>query len=236
MYETGFYFDRVAAAFVRGVHQVPELAYPSDPILQLDDPLECLSPQQLEAIVRFGLVNGLHLHRFKRTTNRPRVSAALALIRGMKPANLLDIGFGHGAFLWALVDTFPHLPVTATDRDETRVSVATAVSRGGVTSLTAVTEDLYGLSFSSASFDVVTILDVIEHLPQPLGALTEAVRVAQRCVIVSVPSHEVGVLPHRHIFRAGQLTELLEAAGAVKITVDAVDNHLIAIGRTRPAV
>ncbi|MDC5850443.1 class I SAM-dependent methyltransferase [Vibrio europaeus] len=44
------------------------------------------------------------------------------------------------------------------------------------------------LPFEDNSFDVVTALDVIEHLDNPHGALKELMRVAKKSVIVSLPN------------------------------------------------
>ena len=44
------------------------------------------------------------------------------------------------------------------------------------------------LPFGDDSFDVVTALDVLEHLDNPHAALSELIRVARKTVIVSLPN------------------------------------------------
>src|SRR5580704_11737562 len=83
MYEPCFYFDRLAAAFVRGVNKDPLLAYPPDEALHLDAPLEDLSDLDVERIVRWGIASGLRLHRFKRTSELPRVARVLSILQGI---------------------------------------------------------------------------------------------------------------------------------------------------------
>lgn len=231
MYERCFYFDRLAAAFVRGVNKDPLLAYPPDATLSLDSRLEDLSDYELELIVRSGIASGLRLHRFKRTTELPRVSKVLSILQGIEPSNLLDIGSGHGTFLWPLLDSFPDLMVTAVDKEESRVGVVQAVARGGVDRLNGSVEDATKLSFEDASFDVVTILEVIEHVPEAMKALAEAIRVARRCVIVSVPAREDQAPHHTHLFTPERLEEMMRLAGAARTTSDLVQNHLIMIGK-----
>ena len=44
------------------------------------------------------------------------------------------------------------------------------------------------LPFKDGSFDVVTALDVLEHLDNPHGALKELCRVAKKAVLISLPN------------------------------------------------
>src|SRR6185312_6138806 len=43
------------------------------------------------------------------------------------------------------------------------------------------------LPFAARSFDVVTCIEVLEHLPDPGAAVRELARVARRAIVVSVP-------------------------------------------------
>lgn len=45
-----------------------------------------------------------------------------------------------------------------------------------------------GLSFENDAFDVVTALDVLEHLDNPHAALQELYRVARKTVLISLPN------------------------------------------------
>ena len=45
-----------------------------------------------------------------------------------------------------------------------------------------------GLPFENDAFDVVTALDVLEHLDSPHGALQELYRVARKTVLISLPN------------------------------------------------
>lgn len=45
-----------------------------------------------------------------------------------------------------------------------------------------------GLPFADSSFDIATVLDVLEHLNHPHEALKEIVRVARKAVYVSLPN------------------------------------------------
>ena len=44
------------------------------------------------------------------------------------------------------------------------------------------------LPFEDGAFDIVTVLDVLEHLDNPHGALKELIRIARKAVFVSLPN------------------------------------------------
>src|SRR5262249_29782664 len=158
------YFTDLANAFVRG---------------QL---------RQADATIRDGVNAGLRLHKFKVNSELPRVQRILGILRGLAPENLLDIGSGRGTFLWPLLGAFPQLPVTAVDWSERRTGDLSAVRRGGIERLTVVRMDAEFPAFAAGSFDVVTILEVLEHLRNPQQALNSLLAVARRFVLLSVPS------------------------------------------------
>ncbi len=212
-------YSRLAAAYVRG-KLTPAPAAGSAP------PLAALEEAEVEAILRQGREAGLRLHRFKRTMELARVARVLGVLRGIGPVDLLDVGSGRGAFLWPLLDAFPGLPVTAVDRLAYRAADIQAVRDGGVEGLTAICGDLTELDLDDGSFDVVTLLEVLEHIPDPARALAQACRLARRFVVLSVPSKADENPEHIHLFSAATLEPLLRTAGAARVTFDYVPGHL----------
>lgn len=220
-------FMRPAAAYVRGkLGRSTEI----DRAL-LDTPLEALDDAQLERLVRLGRARGIRLHRFKRTMGLARVAKVLGVLKGIAPAELLDIGSGRGAFLWPLLDAFPWLPIAALDTLDYRVADLQAVHDGGVTQLTAVRGDATRLPFESRQFDVATLLEVLEHIPDASAALAEVCRVARRFLVLSVPSKPDDNPEHIHLFDAARLEILLRQSGAARVTFEHVPGHLVAVGR-----
>jgi len=207
---TTHYYRELVEAFIKG--RLPELrAMPTDELIQA------------------GIANGLRLHKFKRNSELPRVHKVLGILRGTQPVNLLDIGSGRGTFLWPLLDTFPHLTVTSAEVNWIRASDINCVKKGGITRLTSVMTEAAKLGFSDGAFDIVTALEVMEHLPDPEQALTEVIRVARRFVLISVPSHEDDNPEHIHLFTKVRLEQMLLSAGAKRIKIEYVLNHMIAI-------
>src|SRR5262249_55214405 len=138
---------------------------------------------------------------------------------------------GRGVFLWPLLDAFPETPVVALDRSDQRVGHLRAVASGGMTRLTPLVGDVPRLAMGGDSGDVVTFLAVLEHLDRRAIALNEALRVARRFVVLSVPSKEDNNPEHIHLFTRASLEKLLLDAGASRVSFDGVLNHLIAMAR-----
>lgn len=187
--------------------------------------------QQSDATLQDGIDAGLRLHKFKSNSELPRVQRVLGILRGVSPVNLLDIGTGRGTFLWPVLATFPHLDVTSVDRSDRRTTDLAAVRKGGIDRLTVVRMDVEHPAFSPGSFDVVTMLEVLEHLDNPQAALDGAIKIARRFVLVSVPSVPDDNPEHLHLFSPHQLQKMAENAGASRTTIDHVLNHRIVLMR-----
>lgn len=181
-----------------------------------------------DALWRAADVAGLRLHKFKRSAALPRVAAAIGTLRGLDPTSVLDIGSGRGVFMWPLLDALPGVAITGSDRDPIRVADLRAVATGGVTRLWAEQVDAHRLPFEGATFDVVTILEVLEHVDDPLLVAREVVRVARRFVVASVPSQPDDNPEHIRLFDGASLTALFHDAGATRVSLEFVHNHILA--------
>jgi ubiquinone/menaquinone biosynthesis C-methylase UbiE len=183
-----------------------------------------------EAAIAAGASVGLRMHRFKRTGELARVRRVIGALRGIGATRILDVGSGRGAFLWPLVDAMPELGVLAIDLLQHRVADIDAVRRGGVARVAAVRMDATALAVRDGAMDVVTLLEVLEHMPDPVPAAREAVRVATRAVIATVPSKEDDNPEHLRVFTADGLSALLRDAGLARVTTDHVLGHVVAVG------
>lgn len=210
------YYIGLGAAFVRG--RAPEIARAASS--------EEGGPDD-GAVFRAGIEHGLKMHKFKRNADLSRVRRVLSMLAGLAPLSLLDVGSGRGAFLWPLLDTFPALDVTAIDKEERRAADLDAVARGGIGRLHAARMDATSLTFADDAFDGVTMLEVLEHMPDPARAAGEAVRVARRFVVATVPSKEDDNPEHIHLFDRRSLAKLFEDTGARRVTVEFVLNHAV---------
>ena len=230
MSQEPIYYSRLAAAYVRGKLAGTPVAGAQRALFAA--PLDTLATTDFAALIQLGLEAGLRLHRFKRTMELPRVRKVLGILKGLQPSSLLDIGSGRGAFLWPLLDAFPDLPITALDLLDHRVADILAVRDGGVSTVMAVRGDATRLPFADASFEVVTMLEVLEHIPDTRRALAAVCRVASRFVVLSVPSKPDNNPEHIHLFDQRTLAELLSDYGMTHLHVEYVLNHLIVVARS----
>ncbi len=206
------YFLDLAAAFVRGKLGIA-----------VDD------SQDEQQLFEQGLAANLKLHKFKRTMELARVQRVFGILKGLQPETLLDVGSGRGAFLWPLLSEFPNLNVTSVDLRADRVADIEAVRIGGIDRLRGTVMDACNMSgFSDSQFDIVTLLEVLEHMPDPQKAISEAIRVSQRGVVLSVPSKPDDNPEHIHLLGKERLQAMIENAGQ-RARFESVLNHLIAI-------
>jgi methionine biosynthesis protein MetW len=143
-------------------------------------------------------------------------------------ARVLDVGCGTGS-ITALIASLKHAKVTGIEPDPSRAEVARL---RGIEVITGEFE--HAAAELSAEFDVIVFADVLEHLYDPLDALSTARQLLKPggAVIVSVPNvahwtvrrnlllgrfdyQEVGIMDETHIrwFTRRTLHDLLEQGG-----------------------
>jgi 2-polyprenyl-3-methyl-5-hydroxy-6-metoxy-1,4-benzoquinol methylase len=91
---------------------------------------------------------------------------------GIKKGNLLDIGAATGFFM----DIARKRGFTVTGVELSNYAAEKGRNKG----LNIVTGDLKSARFLSGSFDIVTMFDVIEHVPDPIGFIAEATRILKK--------------------------------------------------------
>lgn len=215
------YDVRMMAAFVRGSLKRNE------PLFEMS--LNDLTEADCAALLEVGRDAGLKTHYFKRHETLPRVKAVMGFLRGIQPESLLDVGSGRGVFLFPFMREFPWVPVTSLDILDKRVTLLNAIHDGGVVNLTALKASICDWDSPGGTFDVVTLLEVLEHIPDVQAAVKNAVRLARRYVVVTVPSKPDDNPEHIHLLTKPLLTELFGAAGCNRLQFDGVPGHLFMV-------
>ena len=198
------------------------------PIYEMDE-------DDLDTVVRVASENEIKTYPFKRSEKlMPRVHKVLGFLRGICFESLLDVGSGRGAFLFPFMEAFPYIPVTSLEILEKRIELLSDISHGGIDRLTLLPVDICKADKSiipDKSHDTVTMLEVLEHIPNVKDAIREAVRIAKKYVIVTVPSKADDNPEHIHLLTKETLTEYFKECGVTKLSFDAVPAHLFMIAR-----
>lgn len=175
----------------------------------------------------------MKMHYFKTKEDLPRVQVVLGFLHGIVLAgqcnSLLDVGSGRGVFLFPLIREFPNLKVTSVDILPHRVDLLDCISKGGVENLRPMLADICDETLPDKSFDVVTMLEVLEHIPDTEKAVGNAVRLARNYIIVSVPSKPDDNPEHIHLFSNDDLKNLFLNTGCSKVKFMSVTNHRVMI-------
>jgi len=114
--------------------------------------------------------------------NRIRIERTAALVPE-DTKSMLDAGCGNGVFVNYLAETRNGISITGVDRSSAALAyVKTNKQEASVDAL----------PFADQSFDCVSCLEVIEHLPETIyeKSLDELARVSKGCIIISVPYKE----------------------------------------------
>ena len=202
------YYEDLAVAYVRGA-------------------LSGVTANTLEEWIKLGQDAQLRMYHFKIKEQLPRVKAVMGFLKGIQPESLLDVGSGRGVFLFPFLDEFPWVEVTSVDILPHRVQMLQSIAKGGVENLHPMQKNICMWKDEENLFDVVTLLEVLEHIPDVQQAVTNAVRLAKRYVVVSVPSKPDDNPEHIHLLTKDVLTTLFANAGCQKLHFGGVNGHLV---------
>jgi 2-polyprenyl-3-methyl-5-hydroxy-6-metoxy-1,4-benzoquinol methylase len=111
--------------------------------------------------------------------HRHQREALLRLVRGLQPSSLCDVGCGSGENLLALA-SLDGVALAGTDISEQ----ALALARQRVPSASFAQLDIQSCALPG-TFDIVTAIQVIEHLPDDVAALRNMRRMARRHVVLT---------------------------------------------------
>lgn len=223
------YNIKFAAAAVRGYIKREGIAENIESFL-LNEPLESLTDSEKAEITALGERLGIKLYYFKKSDRLlPRVSKVIGFLRGVYFESLLDVGSGRGVFLIPFLEEFPHINVTSLDILDKRIRLLSDLKEGGIENLSVKKADICDMPLSPKSVDVVTMLEVLEHIPGVEKAIEAAIKTAKKYVIVTVPSKEDNNPEHIHLLTKEKLTKFFNGFGVYKLSFGGVQGHLFMI-------
>ena len=132
-----------------------------------------------------------------------------------------------------MLTEIPYVNATCIDILDYRVDFINTVRSGGLERVRALLAQAKQLEFEDEQFDVVTALEVLEHMPDPGAAVRELCRVAKNYLLVSVPSKADNNPEHIQLFSAQDLEKLLIENGATSVQMHHVLNHRIALAKVK---
>lgn len=135
------------------------------------------------------------------------------VVRRLRPRRVLEVGCGEGYVLQALVRAGITSELVGIDLDATAVREARARLGGRARVDVADARDLVG-SHGAERFDLVLMLEVLEHLADPAAMLPVLEALADPHVLLSVPREPwfsaLNVLRGRHLRGLGNHPEHLQ--------------------------
>ena len=198
----------------------------------MSESLEQLDDGDCSRILEVAASEGVKLYYFKRSDRTmPRVNKVIGYLKGNFFDSLLDVGSGRGVFLLPFLEEFPSVKVHSVDILDKRIGLLTDISVGGVSRLSVSMEDICHSEIPDNSYDVVTLLEVLEHIPDYRAAIAQAVRIARKLVVVTVPSKEDDNPEHIHLLTRDKLEAAFALPKVKRLSFDAVPCHLFLAAR-----
>ena len=190
-----------------------------------------LSLEDIVLLESIGKNLGLKLYYFKEKENLARVNIVLGFLKSVYPESLLDVGSGRGVFLFPLLKEFPYLNISSIDILDRRVELLNYIRIGGISNLNVFKANICDADILDKSYDIVTLLEVLEHIPNVLDAVKNACRIAKKFVLVTVPSKEDDNPEHIHLLTKEKLTTLFNSCGVTNLKFGGVHGHLYLVAR-----
>lgn len=173
-------------------------------------------------------------HYFKRKEPMDRVAVVMSYITNMvwggRCRTMLDVGSGRGAFLFPFLEDPANsgVEVTSIDMLPRRTELLELIRDGGLARLHPVNGDICAYGAPDGSFDAVTALEVLEHIPDPEAAVRNMVRLCSGEIVVSVPSKPDDNPEHINLFTYADLEVMFMKAGCRRVwPVSHIRNHLV---------
>jgi SAM-dependent methyltransferase len=116
------------------------------------------------------------------------VAKLLARVEAQKSLRALEIGCGEGFSTRKLIELLPsEASLEASEYLQRQVDSAAKMNP----TIRIIQEDVYSLKRENRSFDLVFLLEVLEHLDYPEKALQEIGRISRRHLILGVPREPI---------------------------------------------
>lgn len=218
----------IMAAYIRGYIKANNISINKE---LLDKDLFSLSNNDLEILEKIGKENELKLYYFKEKENLARVNIVLGFLRNIYPSSLLDVGSGRGVFLFPLLKEFENINVTSLDILDKRIELLSNIKNGGVNNLNVLKDDICTYNEKDNTYEVVTLLEVLEHIKDYKKAIKNAIRLSSSFIVITVPSKEDNNPEHINLLTKDILTKVFNENNITNLKFGSVNGHLFLVAR-----
>lgn len=218
----------IMAAYIRGYIKANNISINKE---LLDKDLFSLSNNDLEILEKIGKENELKLYYFKEKENLARVNIILGFLRNIYPSSLLDVGSGRGVFLFPLLKEFENINVTSLDILDKRIELLSNIKSGGVNNLNVLKDDICTYNEKDNTYEVVTLLEVLEHIKDYKKAIKNAIRLSSSFIVITVPSKEDNNPEHINLLTKDILTKVFNENNITNLKFGSVNGHLFLVAR-----
>ena len=148
------------------------------------------------------------------------------IVLARNPSEILEVGCGEGYVLAALREAGVKCPIHGIDFSESAIAEA----RRRVPDATFAVEDARALAQSGRRYDLVLMIEVLEHLPDAQFMLSVLAQLSKRHVVVSVPWEPffrgLNFLRGKHVRALGNDPEHIQHWGRSEFR-QLVEQHLV---------
>lgn len=222
-------FENLLYAYIRGYLQNKHYQNIDEKLLTKD--LFSLTDNDKNQLMIMANNEDIKTYYFKEKEDLARVNIVLGFLKNISPTSLLDVGSGRGVFLFPLLREFSNLDVTSIDILPKRIELLENIKNGGISNLTVLNQDIISFSALDSSYDVVTLLEVLEHIPKVELAIKNAIRIARRFIVITVPSKPDNNPEHIHLLTKDRLTKIFNSYGISNLKFGGVNGHLFLIAK-----
>ena len=136
-----------------------------------------------------------------------------SLLRGLSFDSVLDVGCGTGVLLQQILEQYPHAQLTGSEYSPQGIEFA----RARLPSARFCSMDL-GRENLGRQFDLVTCIDVLEHVNDDRAALSNLQAMTRKYMLLSAPlgqlfEVEARRMGHVHGYNRAELEDKIQAAG-----------------------
>lgn len=218
----------LAAAYIRGLLQDTQI--PVSPLVEalVRKPFSELSPTEQQVLLQEGIERQLpELAWFKQTPTPAIFQKILTLLNGIRPDNMLEVGFDYLQFTICWLRHFRYLSAAITEASPRHLAVAYALQKGGMGFLQIQETAPQNIFSPHQQFDVVIALDLSRKTVCVEQSVITLCKTAKRFAIFTFPLHSL----RRIVPSETDIKTWLQQADVPYVKMEKVDNRLLVIAR-----